>query len=128
MDKLELLEFGLMCSAIIATIFLLGLGVVANVRRDRLLSKMYHLRPDLWTQFGKPTGWMWTPPGQLAVPWRMTWPRLPELLKTPARISNAPEIYKYFQDWRRVGRYALFYVLPIAITLWALFGVLKCRQ
>ena len=98
---------------IIPFLWLALLNIYRLLAEDRILRTLHRDHREIWESLGRPNGWQWSPPGRMAVPWRMwSFPRAWQQTD-PEWLSRVPDLRDDFQEIRALRRRMLWPALPI---------------
>jgi len=98
---------------IVPFLWLALLNLYRLLAEDRILRTLYRDHREIWESLGRPNGWQWSPPGRIAVPWRMwSFPRAWQRTD-PDWLGCTPDLRDDFQEIRALRRRMLWPALPI---------------
>ena len=108
---------------IVPFLWLALLSVYRLLAEDRILRCLHRDHRDIWESLGRPNGWQWSPPGRIAVPWRMwSFPRAWQSLD-PEWLTRTPALRDDFTEIRMLRRRIVWPALPVFFVGVAVFAV-----
>ena len=109
----------LMPVVIIPALWMALLVIRIHLAKDRILRELHREHPDVWQSLGEPNGWQWSPPGRVAVPWRI-WsvPR-----HDPEWLGLVPDVRAEFERIRALRHRLVWTALPIFAAGLAVFAL-----
>ena len=105
---------------IVPALWLAMLVMRINLARDRIVRSLHRDHPDVWKSIAEPTGWLWSSPGRIAVPWGM----LSVPVHDPPWLGAAPELRADVQLVRSLRRRAVLVALPLFAFCVVAFAVI----